>query len=93
MNATNYYAQRDGRIEFDGSTSTELLGRHLAGARVVKAFNTMYYETLATKGQQKDPVEDRLALFVAGDDAGAKAIVPRLIEEIGFAPAALSRLH
>lgn len=93
VDAMNYYPQRDGRIEFSDSASTELLGRHLTGARVVKAFNTMYYETLATKGQQTGPTEDRLALFVAGDDAGAKAIVSRLIEEIGFAPVDTGSLH
>lgn len=93
VDAMNYYAQHDGRIEFGDSTSTELFGRHLPGARVVKAFNTMYYETLATKGQREGPVEDRLALFVAGDDAGAKAIVSRLIEEIGFAPVDTGSLH
>ena len=93
VDAMNYYAQRDGRIEFGDSTSTELLGRHLPGARLVKAFNTMYYQTLAAKGQPEAPVEDRLALFVAGDDGGAKAIVSRLIEEIGFAPVDTGSLH
>jgi predicted dinucleotide-binding enzyme len=93
VDAMNYYPQRDGRIEFGDSTSSELVGRHLPGARVVKAFNTMYYQTLATKGQTEAPVDDRLALFVAGDDAGAKAIVSRLIEEIGFAPADTGSLH
>ena len=93
VDAMNYYPQRDGRIEFGGAASTELVGRYLPGARVVKAFNTMYYETLATKGQPEDPVEDRLALFVASDDAGAKAIVSRLIEEIGFAPVDTGSLH
>ncbi len=93
VDAMNYYPQRDGRIELGDSTSTEMAGQHLRGARVVKAFNTMYFETLATKGQQKDPVDDRLALFIAGDDAGAKAIVSRLIEEIGFAPVDTGSLH
>ena len=46
----------------------------------------MFYETLGSKGQPGSPVDDRLALFVAGDDADAKAVVSRLIEEIGFAP-------
>jgi predicted dinucleotide-binding enzyme len=30
------------------------------------------------------PVEQRHAIFVAGDDAEAKSVVVRLIEEIGF---------
>lgn len=93
VDAMNYYPQRDGRIEFGDSTSAELVARHLRGARVVKAFNTMYYETLATKGRLETPVDDRLALFVAGDDVNAKAIVSRLIEEIGFAPVDTGSLH
>jgi predicted dinucleotide-binding enzyme len=61
----NYYPQRDGRIELGELTSTELVARHLRGARLVKAFNTMYFETLGTQGRRDAPNEDRLALFVA----------------------------
>lgn len=86
VDASNYYPQRDGEIEFDGRTSTEVLASYLSGSRVVKAFNTMYYETLASDGRPDAPLEDRLALFVAGDDEEAKRIVSDLIEEIGFAP-------
>ena len=50
--------------------------------RVVRGFNTMYYETLRTEGNRTDA---RLVLFVAGDDE-AKAVVSGLIEEIGFEP-------
>ncbi len=57
---------------------------HLSGARLVKAFNTMYYETLAAAGGGSDA--DRLVLFVAGDDEEAKATVSRLIRGIGFSP-------
>lgn len=32
------------------------------------------------------PENERLVLFVAGDDEEAKSVVSRLIEEIGFAP-------
>jgi 8-hydroxy-5-deazaflavin:NADPH oxidoreductase len=49
----------------------------------VKAFNTMYYQTLATEARPRP--EDRLVLFIAGDDTEAKAVVSRLIEDIGFA--------
>ena len=84
VDAMNYYAQRDGRIDFGDLTSSEVVAHHLPRARLVKAFNTMYYETLATAGGAEDG--DRLVLFVAGDDEGAKAVASRLIEEIGFAP-------
>ena len=79
IDASNYYPGRDGEIDLLGRGSSELLADHLAGCRVVKAFNTTYYETLATGGDLWDDV--RLLLFVAGDDAEAKAVVSRLIED------------
>jgi predicted dinucleotide-binding enzyme len=88
LDANNYYPGRDGqidRIDSGETTSSELLAEHLRRARVVKAFNTMYFETLATQGRPGAPREERLALFVAGDDAEAKRLVAGLIEEIGFA--------
>lgn len=86
VDAMNPYTP-DFRIEDLGDdTSTEDIARRLPGARIVKAFNTMYYERLRDEGDTAAPPEDRLALFVAGDDAEAKAVVSRLIEEIGFAP-------
>jgi predicted dinucleotide-binding enzyme len=84
VDAMNYYEGRDGQMDFDGLTSSELVARAHPGARVVKAFNTMYYETLATGGHPSG--DSRLVLFVAGDDAEAKGIVSQLIEQIGFAP-------
>jgi predicted dinucleotide-binding enzyme len=86
VDAMNYYEGRDGQIDFDGLTSSELVARGLPGARVVKAFNTMYYETLATEGQPNAPADDRFVLFVAGGDAEAKSVVSQLIERIGFTP-------
>ena len=86
VDASNYYPGRDGDIDLEGLTSTGLLARHLADSRVVKAFNTMFYKMLASEGRTDAPVEDRLVLFVAGDDAEAKSIVSDLIEQIGFAP-------
>ena len=67
-------------------TSSEDVARRLPGARLVKAFNTMYYETLRDEGRPFAPTGERVALFVAGDDAEAKAVVSGLIREIGFAP-------
>jgi predicted dinucleotide-binding enzyme len=86
VDAMNYYAGRDGEINFNGLSSTEAVARHLPDSRLVKAFNTMYYETLRKEGRPSAPEEERLVLFVAGDDGEAKALVSQLTEEIGFAP-------
>jgi predicted dinucleotide-binding enzyme len=88
IDANNYYPARDGHIpELDDGTSTssELLAAHLTDAEVVKAFNTMYYKTLAAEGSPGAPRQGRLVLFIAGDDADAKRRVGGLIEELGFA--------
>jgi predicted dinucleotide-binding enzyme len=87
IDANNYYPGRDGNIEgldADRITSTELIGRHLEGARMVKALNTMQSGTLATEGRPDAPPEERLVLFVAGDDGEAKRVVSELIEQMGF---------
>lgn len=85
ISAANYYPDRDGEIDLGGRTQTELLATHLADSRVVKAFNTMYWETLRDEARPDAAREDRLVLFVAGDDETAKGVVSDLIEEIGFA--------
>jgi predicted dinucleotide-binding enzyme len=89
IDADNYYPARDGHIDeldSDRTTSTELIARHLEGARMVKAFNTINAGELASDGRPDAPREERLALFVAGDDEDAKRVVSRLIEDIGYAP-------
>ncbi len=89
IDAGNYYPDRDGQfadIDDGKTTSSELMAAHLKGARVVKAFNTIWFEHLKTKGDASLPIEERRAIFVAGDDAAAKKVVSDLIEEIGFAP-------
>ena len=87
IDAMNYYPNRDGNIaelDDDTTTSTELLAAHAPRARVVKAFNTMNYRVLKERGKPGGG-EDRLAIFAAGDDPDAKALVSALIEQIGFA--------
>jgi predicted dinucleotide-binding enzyme len=89
IDANNYYPQRDNQIEELDSgetTSSELLARHLPGARVVKSFNTMNFRPLRSEGRPGVPRAERLAIYVAGDDEDAKALVSGLIDEIGFAP-------
>ncbi len=88
VDSNNYYPDRDGSfVELDENktTSSEMLAEHLRGARIIKGFNTIWFEHLKTQGDVNLPVEKRRAIFIAGDDAEAKKTVARLIEEIGFA--------
>ena len=55
------------------------------GARLVKAFNTIYFRHLATEGNTSLRDDERRAIFVAGDDAEAKVVVAGLIRDLGFA--------
>ncbi len=96
IDANNYYPQRDGQIpelDREETTSSELLARHLAGARIVKSFNTMNFRPLGSDGRPDAPRAERLAMYLAGDDEGAKEIVARLIDEVGFAPVDTGSLH
>jgi 8-hydroxy-5-deazaflavin:NADPH oxidoreductase len=77
VDAMNYYERRDGRIDFNGLTSSEVVARHLPDSRLVKAFNTMYYQTLRTQGRASAPAEERLVLFVAGDDRASGGVCTR----------------
>jgi len=86
IDAMNPYVLNGGVMDLGDSSSSEETRKRLPGARLVKAFNTIWYEHLATRGRTGLPLDERHAVFVAGDDAEAKATVSRLIEEIGFAP-------
>ena len=86
MDACNYYAQRDGAIaELDtfATTTSQMVADHLAGAKIVKAFNA-----ILEKDIEKDakPVGSgpRRALPIAGDDPDAKRIVTEVLEKLGF---------
>ena len=85
IDAMNPYAADGSIMDLGASSSSEETRKRLPGARIVKAFNTIWYRHLAERGRPELPVEERHAIFVAGDDAEAKAVVVKLIEEIGFA--------
>ncbi|HET7026599.1 MAG TPA: NAD(P)-binding domain-containing protein [Candidatus Limnocylindrales bacterium] len=81
----------DGRVVVDSmnrfggdparSTSDDLV-EMLPGARIVKAFNTIGYENLATARSRRT----KAAMFVAGDDSEAKGVALSLAAELGFEP-------
>jgi 8-hydroxy-5-deazaflavin:NADPH oxidoreductase len=83
----NYYPrQRDGRIDGieSGLTESRWVSQQL-GRPVVKAFNNIYAEHLRDRGRPAG-MPGRIALPIAGDDPKAKAVVLRLVDQIGFDP-------
>ncbi|KRB58510.1 NADPH-dependent F420 reductase [Flavobacterium sp. Root186] len=89
IDITNEFIE-DGKIaELGNKTSTGIVLEQLPGARIVKAFNTLFAARIAA-----DPVigDGRRVAFVASDDQHAKAEVVELIKSIGFAPIDLGTL-
>lgn len=86
IDALNYIPERDSHITLGPQTSSEVVAAHLPGARLVKAFNTLWSHTLETEAHPEKPLSQRLVLFLAGDDAQAKSVVAQLIDDVGFAP-------
>ena len=83
VDATNRMSFGANGPDIDTTTSNaEELAALLPGAKVIKAFNTIF----AT--HQSDPIAEGVQLsgFVAGDDAEAKATVLELVREIGLEP-------
>jgi 8-hydroxy-5-deazaflavin:NADPH oxidoreductase len=81
----NYYPrQRDGRIEAieAGMPESRWVEQQL-GRPVVKAFNNIIARHLLELGRPAG-TPGRIALPVAGDDDAAKAVVLRLVDELGF---------
>jgi predicted dinucleotide-binding enzyme len=78
IDATNDWKADD----LEGRTSSEIVADLVAGARVVKAANTLSAEVLGS-----DPHEagGQRVIFISGDDADAKADVAALFQDAGFA--------
>lgn len=92
IDATNHfitYAPDFQVADLGGLASSEVVRQYLPGARIVKAFNTIYFKIL-----EQDPHvgSGNRVLFVSGDDREAKETVSQAIAEIGFAPIDLGSL-
>jgi len=90
IDATNHFVAPDMQVADLGSrSSSQEVQDYLPGARIVKAFNTLFFKILAA-----NPVEanGHRVLFVSGDDKEAKAEVSEMINDIGFAPVDLGSL-
>lgn len=85
VDTCNYYPrERDGRIApiEEGLTESGWVEQRI-GHRVVKVFNSIYAKSLLENGKAPG-TPGRIALAVAGDDAGEKAVVMGLVDRIGF---------
>ncbi|BBX02558.1 NADP oxidoreductase [Mycolicibacterium moriokaense] len=70
-----------GFVTPEGSSGAqEIAGAAPAGAHVVKAFNTLFSDVLAAGSVEGR----RLDVFIAGDDAQAKARVSEFVESLGL---------
>ena len=78
IDATNDW----GADDLNGRTSSELVAASSAGARVVKAANTLGADVL---GADPEVAGGRRVIFVSGGDADAKADVVALFQDAGFA--------
>jgi predicted dinucleotide-binding enzyme len=86
IDTMNYYPQRDGQVAEvdDGSaTSSEVLQALAPDAKVVKGFNNIFFQHLASLARPSG-APDRNALAIAGDDPAAKDTVRRVLDEIGY---------
>ncbi|MBD0259970.1 MAG: NADPH-dependent F420 reductase [Cytophagales bacterium] len=86
IDAMNPYRPGGGLYDLGHSTSSEETAKRLPGVRLVKAFNSIWYKHLAENGDVNLPLGQRHAIYLAGDDAQAKAVVRDLIAAIGFDP-------
>jgi predicted dinucleotide-binding enzyme len=68
-------------VDLKGKVSSEVVADLVPGARVVKAFNHLRAEVLASDPESHG---GRRVLFYSGNDGAAKAEVAALIERIGF---------
>jgi predicted dinucleotide-binding enzyme len=66
IDAMNPYSENFEVIDLGNSTSSEEVLKQIPNSRLVKAFNTIYYEHLRAKGNPNAPIEDRFTIFVAG---------------------------
>jgi predicted dinucleotide-binding enzyme len=94
METGNLYPQRDGdmaqTVIDSGLGSGVWSARFLPGARVVRAFNTVWDQTLSKA--IANGTGDRIGIPLAGDDAAALDVAARLVTDAGFTPVVVGAL-
>jgi 8-hydroxy-5-deazaflavin:NADPH oxidoreductase len=82
IDTTNQFGT--GLMPGQGQTAAAFNKARIPGARYTKCFNTL---TSAFQASAANRVEsDRVVQWICGDDDGAKEIVARLVQDMGYAP-------
>jgi len=93
LDSANPYPGRDGDFAKEAIAAGEGAGvpvaRLLPGARLVRAFNSVYFKTLQTEAHRAG---DRVGIPLAGDDAAALDAAARLVRDAGFEPVVVGAL-
>ena len=93
LDAGNLYPQRDGEMAqkiVDGGQGSGLASAaFLPGARVVRAFNTVYFKTMEKEAHRSG---DRVGIPLAGDDTAALDVASKLVRDAGFDPVVVGKL-
>ena len=91
IDTTNQFGRGGAQPLPGGVTAAQYNQQRMPGARLVKSFNTLTSGFQASEAGRTPP-ENRVVLFLAGDNEQAKEVVAGLIEDAGFAPADLGGL-
>lgn len=90
IDATNQWHHDRSEADLGDQTGSEYIATLTTGARIVKAFNTVYMSVVAKSAHRSD---GRLVIFLAGDDTDAKATVSTFIDSLELAPVDLGDLR
>jgi len=92
IDATNQWHHDDpgSGVDLGDQTGSEHIATLMPGARIIKAFNTVFMNVVADSAHRSD---GRLVIFLAGDDTDAKATVSTFIDSLGLAPVDLGELR
>ncbi len=93
LDSANPYPGRDGDFARAAIAAGEGAGvpvaRLLPGARLVRAFNSVYFKTLQTEAHRAG---ERVGIPLASNDAAALDVAARLVRDAGFEPVVVGPL-
>jgi predicted dinucleotide-binding enzyme len=93
MDTCNPYPERDGEaareVFHEGLGTGVWTARQIPGARIVRAFNSVYFRLLESEAHRPG---DPIGVPLASDDQQALQIVSQLVRDAGFGPVVVGEL-